>query len=230
MEIIQISNDKITEGWEEIDTLQSPYSSKILWKISDFLYYNQKVKSFYVSDIKVESDIIYFNNHYASFSKLYKQYYEDNKNKFISEINKIRDKFGINIIENYYFKGTEEEFNYFLYNKDIEINESYIPNNEDFEDYTFTTIPKTTDIFLLGVLDQIEEEIIYADGIAVRMEDVKKYFGEVRLSSYLNGVTLKYGKLYHGFRYITTKEFTEKQLQIAIARYAFINRRQRIQC
>ena len=62
MEIIQLINNKVTEGWKEIVTLQSPYSPKILWKISDFLYYNQKKKTFYISDIEIESDIIEFNN------------------------------------------------------------------------------------------------------------------------------------------------------------------------
>ena len=52
----------------------------------------------------------------------------------------------------------------------------------------------------------------------------------LHIPSYLNGLTLRYGKLYGNYRYITTKEFTEKQLQIAIARYVFISRRQRIQC
>lgn len=230
MEIIQLINNKVTEGWKEIVTLQSPYSPKILWKISDFLYYNQKKKTFYISDIEIESDIIEFNNDFAYFSKLYEKYYKSDKSKFIAEINKIRDKFGINILENYYFKGTEEEFNYFMYNRDIEINEKFIPNNEDFEDYEFTTIPKTTDRFLLGVLDQLGEEIIYADGIAIKYEDAQNYFGELQLLSYLNGLTLRYGKLYGNYRYITTKEFTEKQLQIAISRYVFISRQQRIQC
>lgn len=230
MEIIRLTNNKITEGYEEIVTLQSPYSPKILWKISDFLYHNQKKKTFYISDIEIESDIIEFNNNYASFSKLYKKYYESDKSKFICEINKIRDKFGINIIEDYYFKGTEEEFNYFMYNRDIEINEEFIPNNEDFEDYKFTTIPKVTDKFLLGVLDQLGNETIYADGIAIKYKDIENYFGESQLFSYLNELTLHYGKLYGNYRFITTKQFTEKQLQIAIAKYAFINRKQRIQC